>query len=90
MTQASIELTFFNLTANALFYEIDIVLATKREIRRMHFLLNRLMTILQHQSKKSLFSSKVSWFDNIALVRKWQTELKLIAIPRVILHFCVL
>uniref|UniRef100_H2Z2N3 F-box domain-containing protein n=1 Tax=Ciona savignyi TaxID=51511 RepID=H2Z2N3_CIOSA len=61
---------------------LEQVLESGREIRRMRVILNKLMLILQRQSKSSSFSSKLAWFQSIDTVRRWQSRLKRIQIKQ--------
>nr|XP_002121684.1 F-box only protein 32-like [Ciona intestinalis] len=61
---------------------LEQVLERGCEIRRMRSILNRLMFLLQRQSRRTSFSSKLSWFQCIETVRIWQSKLKRIEVTR--------
>ncbi|CAK8697860.1 unnamed protein product [Clavelina lepadiformis] len=59
------------------------VLETKRGIRQLNRILNKLMAFMQRRmSQKSFFSSRLSRIRNIDQIRDWQMQLKLIHIPQ--------
>ena len=62
---------------------VCIVIESRRGIRQMAHILDRMMLTLQAQSRTKLFSSKTIWLSKLETVRRWRTLLKVMKVPQV-------